>query len=121
MYEKNGDLGVAAPRLDESAGCGMEELVAQRPGAETGSVLKRARVRAAIVPHMGRARCRVVVFADEVIAERLVRLGLDADEIPGASGAEDDEVGIPVFATKTVKWDDALRIGVGQDEVTGGK
>ena len=87
-------------------------------------MLKRARVRAAIradtlEPH---GPPPVVVFADEVIAERLVRFGLDADEeFPGASGAEDDEVGIPVFATKTVKWDDALRIGVGQDEVTLGK
>ena len=29
VYEKNGDFGAAAPRLDEGAGCGVEELVAQ--------------------------------------------------------------------------------------------
>lgn len=52
----------------------------------------------------------VVVFADEVIAERLVRLGLYADEESArADSAEDNEVGIPLFTAKAVKWDDALR------------
>jgi hypothetical protein len=39
----------------------------------------------------------------------------------GASGAEDDEVGIPLLASRTVKRDDALRIGVSQDHITGRK
>ena len=125
VYEKNGDLGAAAPRLDESGGRGMEELVAQRPGAEIWLCVEESASESGnSCRHIGAGHGlpSVVVFADEVIAERLVRLGLYAnEEFPRASGAEDDEVGIPVFATKTVKWDDALRIGVGQDEVTGGK
>ena len=112
MNEEDGDVGAMLFRRDERSRCSVEELVTQGPDpgieirVEQGPT-ESINPRREIGPRNGSTA--IVIFADKLVTERFIRLGLDADrQFLRSGGAQDNEIGVPLLAAKIVEGNDAL-------------
>ena len=123
MNEEDGDVSAVLLRRDERSRCSVEKLVTQGPDPEIEirveqGLTESINPRREIGPRNGSTA--IVIFADKLVTERFIRLGLHADrQFLRSGGAQDNEVGVPLLTTKIIEGNDALWKPVGENHLAG--